>query len=130
MQAVSIMVDQISGNLGHGQILLSEPRAERIGVAELPTDALARIVSRLKFGGQGVQLGSHWTGAHPVQDMGCCEIGFDQVLLLSGQLADRKTVSVLCRVAQSLDPRCQRRETTSGPPACGYPVLGIRFQTL
>src|SRR5512136_812791 len=101
MQAANVTLDVLVPNLGGCQVLLSEPPAERIDVAELPADALARIVLQLKFGGQGVQVGSHWTGAHPVQNMGRCEIGFDQVLLLPAQLAGRKTVSGLCRVRQS-----------------------------
>src|SRR6266699_2808782 len=129
MQVANVSPDQVVSDLGRCQVLLSEPAAERIGVAQLPANALTRIVSRLKFGGQGTQVGGHQTGAHPVQNMGCCEIGFDQVLLLPAQLAGRKTVSGLCRLAHSPNPRPHWFEIA---PICftrDYPELGISFPT-
>src|ERR1700686_5311790 len=129
MQAANIAPEHVVSNLGRCQVLLSEPPAERIGVAELPSDALARIALRLQFGGHHAEVGSHRTGTHPAQNMGCCEIGFDQVLLLPAQLAGRKTVSGLCRVAQSPNPRHHWFEIAPIRSTRDYPVLGISFQT-
>jgi hypothetical protein len=44
MQAINVAPEQIVSNLVHGQVPFSKPPAERIGVAKLPPDALARIV--------------------------------------------------------------------------------------
>src|SRR5260370_22630448 len=127
MQVANVAPDQVVSNVGRCQVLLSEPPAERIGVAELPADALTRVVLRLKFGGQGAQVGSHRTGAYPVQNMGRCEIGFDQGLLLPAQLAGTKTGSGLCRLAQPPKPRHHWFEIVPTCSIRGYPVLGISF---
>ena len=93
MHAADITADRLVRDLRHGKVLLGEPLAERIGVVKLPPDAPTRIVLRLEFGGEGVKIWSCRTGAHPVQNMGCCEIGFDQVSLLPARLAGREKVS-------------------------------------
>ena len=53
----------------------------------------AYAAAQAKFGGYRAEVRSHRTGAHPVQNTGCREIGFDQVLLLPAQLAGRVKIS-------------------------------------
>jgi hypothetical protein len=93
VHAADIAADHLVRDLGQGKVLLGEPLAQRIGVVKLPPNAPTRIVLRLEFGGEGVKIWSCRTGAHPVQNMGRCEIGFDQVFLLPARLAGRGKIS-------------------------------------
>src|ERR1051326_7320547 len=90
VEAASVATDHLVRDRGHGKVLFPEPTAGRIGVPKLPPDALARIIVRLEFDCQCTQVRSHWTRPHPIQNMGCCEISFDQILLLPARSADRK----------------------------------------